>query len=272
MNSWARQEQGVMTGARIRRLMPSVLALFGLLSLTGCSDDTASLNITGVDYAGQGIGAYYVVDPTDDKNRGGGESIGPYSAGGIMCCYSVPKKWHEGLSVDVVVSYPLEGETGDEISASLAKRRAEGTLHETIHVEIPKYETPAKGTLWLQFLPDKQANVVVSNLSPDHKDFPGEVKGWPVPSDEYRTKLIDRELRLVKQRLERNRRNLNELEETPEETLNKFWGSFERTRTRDLGQYSDYEDPRFQDVVEDYLEKYIKDDRKRISDLEEGRP
>ncbi|MFC0269271.1 DUF3304 domain-containing protein [Kushneria aurantia] len=254
----------------MRHYLQRGLLLLWLLSLTACGDDRVDLNVTGVDYAGQGIRYYYVVDPSDNSNRGGGESIGPYSAGGIMCCYSVPQKWHEGLSVDVVVSYPLEGDTTDERSASLARREAEGKLNETIHVEIPEYETPAEGTLWVQFLPDKQARVVVSNLSPDHEDFPGEVKGWPVPSDEYRTKLIDRELRSVKQRLERNRRNLNELEETPEETLKKFWGSFERTRTRSLEQYSGYEDPRFQKMVKSYLEKYIKDDQKRIDDLEEA--
>ncbi|WP_280542745.1 DUF3304 domain-containing protein [Chromohalobacter sp. 11-W] len=193
------------------------LALLWLVSLTACGDDSVSLNITGVDYAGQGIGSYHVVDPSDEQNRGGGEPIGPYSAGGIMCCYEVPKEWHEGLSVDVVVRYPLEGDTTDERSESLARRRAEGTLHETIHVEIPKYDTPAQGTLWVQFLPDKKANVVVSKLSPDHKDFPGEVRGWPVPSKEYRNKIIKQRIEINDGDLRSFKKGVKEKDGTPEQ-------------------------------------------------------
>ncbi|KFF49895.1 hypothetical protein GY26_05495 [Gammaproteobacteria bacterium MFB021] len=243
------------------------LALLWLVSLTACSDDTASLNITGVDYAGQGIRYYYVVDPTDDKNRGGGESITPYSAGGIMCCYSVPKKWQEGLSVDVVVSYPLEGDTTDERSASLAKREAEGKLNETIHVEVPKYETPAKGTLWVQFLPDKQANVVVSNLSPDHKDFPGEVKGWPVPSDEYRKKIADREIKDASSRVAATKKDLDAIRAGDESVVKDYWRIRKKTAPDEIAKFSGWSDPRFLKYLEKSLEWYVERDEKNIEDL-----
>ena len=250
------------------------LSISLILGITGCGlgEETATLNVTGVDYAGNGIRAFAVVDPNDPKNRGGGMSITPYSAGGIQCCYQVPQEWHEGMKVNVVVQYPLEGDTTDERSANLTKRRAEGTVQQTIEVEIPEYDTPARGTLWVQFLPDKNASVVVSELDPPHADFPGEVKGWPEPSNDYRRKLIDRDLRLVRQRLGRNQEALDQLHKKPSKTRKTYWGVFERTRTRDLGQYSGPEDPQFHDLLYDYLTRYIESDKKEIRILEEARP
>ncbi|MCK0745081.1 DUF3304 domain-containing protein [Chromohalobacter nigrandesensis] len=248
------------------------LALLWLASLTACGDDSVSLNITGVDYAGQGIGSYHVVDPNDEQNRGGGESIGPYSAGGIMCCYEVPREWHEGVSVDVVVRYPLEGDTTDERSESLARRRAEGTLHETIHVEIPKYDTPAKGTLWVQFLPDKKANVVVSNLSPDHEDFPGEVKGWPVPSDEYRRKLIDREIKNVSSRLSRTEGRLSEVDKKNTHSLKKEWEIGQQVYPDKISEFNGWSDEEFIKYLKTRLRSAQKRDKNYLQKLREGRP
>ncbi|WP_110658259.1 DUF3304 domain-containing protein [Salinicola halimionae] len=212
----------------MRRYIRFLTGLVLLASLPACGsdNDTADLNITGVDYAGNGIGGFYVVDPNNEKNRGDGESLTPYSAGGTRCCYQVPKEWHEGLKVDVVVRYPLEGETGDEISASLAKRKAEGKLTETIHVDVPKYATPAKGTLWVQFLPDKKANVVVSELSPPHEKFPGKVKGWPVPTKEYKNKMIMRRVEINEGDLRSFEKAIQEGDGTPEQ-LERYKGHVE---------------------------------------------
>ncbi len=190
-----------------------------------------------------------------------------------MCCYSVPQKWHEGLSVDVVVSYPLEGDTTDERSESLARREAEGKLNETIHVDVPKYEMPASGTLWVQFLPDKKATVVVSDLSPTHDEFPGEVKGWPVPSEEYRGKLIDQKLALAQDRLERDQRDLIKFNRDPENTLNEYWNLFNRTRATDvLDRFSGANDPQFESFLEDYLKNNLESDENEIQMLQDARP
>ncbi|MBB5322580.1 DUF3304 domain-containing protein [Marinobacter oulmenensis] len=253
-----------------------IFAMVAILVLSGCgpseSGNAVTLNVTGVDYAGKGISAFAVEDPSNPENRGTGMSITPYSAGGIQCCYQVPEKWHEGMTVNVIVRYPLEGETTDERSANLAKRQAEGTVKHTISVNIPEYETPARGTLWVQFLPEKQAKVVVSDLDPPHEDFPGDVKGWPEPSDEYRRKIIDRDLQLVRERLGRNQEALDELSENPIETRKTYWGVFKRTRTKDLDQYSGPEDPQFHELLQNYLVRYIENDKKEIRILEEARP
>ncbi|WP_110687759.1 DUF3304 domain-containing protein [Salinicola aestuarinus] len=249
------------------------LVMLASLSACGSGDDTADLNVTGVDYAGSGIGGFYVIDPNNEKNRGNGESLTPYSAGGTRCCYQMPQEWHEGLKVDVVVRYPLEGETGDEISASLARRQAEGTLTETIHVDVPKYETPASGTLWVQFLPDKKANVVVSDLSPPHEDFPGEVKGWPVASDQYKSKVIDKKIAVVENRLERDRRGLTKFNHDRENALNEYWELFERVRAADvLDRFSGPGDSRFESFLEGYLKSNLESDEHEMQVLKDARP
>lgn len=202
----------------IRSRYIGVILLMAFLS--GCASlgksNDVSLNITGVDYAGTGMDAYQVKDPDNPKNRGGGFSIRPYSADGVQCCYTVPKEWHPGLKATVLLRYPLEGETGDEISASLAKRQAEGTLVETYQVEIPRYTTPAKGTLWVQFLPNKHVSLVVSDLDPSHKDFPGKVKGWPVPSVEYINSKIMQKIDLNNGEIKVYEKAIKEHDGTPE--------------------------------------------------------
>lgn len=261
-------------------MLKNGLKFFGvvvfILWLSGCThsgkDDKVSLNITGVDYAGTGIDVYDVEDPKNPKNHGGGFSITPYSADGIQCCFTVPKEWHPGLKVNVLIRYPLEGETGDEISASLVKRQAEGTLVDTVPAEIPKYKTPARGTLWVQFMPNKKVKLVVSDLDPSHKDFPGEVKGWPVPSDEYRRKLIDQKIHEINSRIELNSEGLTDLNKSPKKTLEMFWRIFKKTNSLNESEFSGPYDEKFKKHVENYLREYIKNDKIRLEKLKEIRP
>lgn len=261
-------------------MLKNGLKFFGvvvfILWLSGCTnsgkDDKVSLNITGVDYAGTGIDVYDVEDPKNPKNHGGGFSITPYSADGIQCCFTVPKEWHPGLKVNVLIRYPLEGETGDEISASLAKRQAEGTLVDTVPAEIPKYKTPARGTLWVQFMPNKKVKLVVSDLDPSHKDFPGEVKGWPVPSDEYRRKLIDARMQESEERLERSKALLDAVNSGDKSVLKDDWDFYKDYSPEKISNFSSYLDPDFKSFFIKNLHWRIKEDEKTITDLKRVRP
>jgi len=245
-----------------------------LAGLAGCTPggDTAPLNITGVDYAGRGIDAFAVVDPDDPDNRGGGMSITPYSAGGVQCCYQLPEEWHEGMTVNVIVRYPLEGDTGDEISASYAKRKAEGTLKHNIQVTVPEYNTPARGTLWVQFLPENKASVVVSNLDPSHPDFPGEMKGWPEPSDEYRAKMIDREIKDISSRVSRTADSLEKIKRGDEAVIKQYWDIRQDTAPKDIAGFSGWDDPEFKKYLEDTLEWYVTRGRADLDKLRELKP
>jgi len=249
-----------------------VMATVLVLSGCGLGEDTVALNVTGVDYAGKGIKAFTVEDPDDPKNHGGGFSITPYSAGGIQCCYQVPEEWHEGMKVEVVVQYPLEGETGDEISASYAKRKAAGTLEHTIEVEIPEYKTPARGTLWVQFLPDKQAKVVISDLDPPHEDFPGDVKGWPEPSGEYRIKLINSKIKVSAERLSRSMQYLKQVQANDTHELEQHWRIYNEISAEKLSDYHGSDDPKFKAFLVRKFKERIRADKQTIRQLEEIKP
>lgn len=245
-----------------------------LAGLAGCNlgEDTATLNITGVDYAGRGIGAFAVVDPDDPDNRGGGMSITPYSAGGVQCCYELPEEWHEGMTVNVVVRYPLVGDTTDERSANLAKRQAEGTVNQTIQVDVPEYNTPARGTLWVQFLPEKKASVVISDLDPSHPDFPGKVKGWPEPSDEYRIKLINSKIKESAERLFRSTQSLKQIQANDTDKLEQLWHIYNDIPPENISDYHGSDDPKFKDFVVRNLKERIRADKQTIRQLEEIKP
>ncbi|MBE2167842.1 MULTISPECIES: DUF3304 domain-containing protein [unclassified Cobetia] len=229
-----------------------VLSLGILFSLSACGQesDTVELNITGADYAGTGIRAFRVKNPDVPDAYGDGGSMAPYGGGGIRCCYQVPKQWHEGLTAEIEVYYPLKGKNGDEMVEDLKKREAAGNVTETFNVSVPKYQTPAAGTLWVQFMPDKEIKVVVSDLSPDHEDFPGDVKGWPVPSDEYRISLIDRDLKLEKGDLKLFIDSLDEWTNEPSgESLRAAWVSYEKHFKDKIKSINGYKDPRFLELL-----------------------
>lgn len=249
-----------------------VLSLGILFSLTACGQesDTVELNITGADYAGTGIRAFRVKNPDVPDAYGDGGSMAPYGGGGIRCCYQVPKQWHEGLTAEIEVYYPLKGKNGDEMSADLTKREATDNVTETFNVPVPKYQAPAEGTLWVQFMPDKKIKVVVSDLSPDHEDFPGDVKGWPVPSDEYRISLIDRDIKLAEDDLQFSINRLKEWTNEPtDEALKSLWDTYKKHLKEEVEGFDGYKDPHFLSDLIRKSKRNIAAEKRKIKKLKE---
>ncbi|MDA5565478.1 DUF3304 domain-containing protein, partial [Cobetia sp. MMG027] len=195
-------------------------------------------------------------------------SMAPYGAGGIRCCYEVPKQWHEGLMVEVETYYPLVGDTIEERSEDLGQREATGTVTEKVKVPVPEYQAPAEGTLWVQFMPDKNIKVVVSELSPEHENFPGDVKGWPVPSDEYRISLIDRDIGLAEDDLKLSISRLKEWTNEPtDEALKSSWDAYKKYFKKELKDFSGYKDPRFLSYLIKESKINLSNERKKIRKL-----
>ncbi|WP_445619157.1 DUF3304 domain-containing protein [Kushneria sp. Sum13] len=173
---------------------PLIALLLTLLPLAACNEGSdrnrVGVGVSGVNYTDQEFAAYGVREPGADKSSAGGESLGPYRAGGVMCCYNLPKEWHEGLQVELVIRRANQGETYEERAQDYKRRKESGTLNEHIKVDVPHYKNADNAMLWVEMLPDDQYKVVVSDVDPSHEDWPGDIKGWPVPSDEYRDKLI----------------------------------------------------------------------------------
>ncbi|MGZ8295076.1 MAG: DUF3304 domain-containing protein, partial [Telluria sp.] len=165
----------MFSSLQIRRLPLGACVLSACL-LAGCEKAEVDVSLHGVNYGGDAF-SYYVTDPTKPKTSGaGGELIEPFAAGGTTCCFTLPKKWRPGIKVEVRTTHWLP-------------QKPDGSLPEVkqIHlVDVPVYANDSPGELWVLRAADGTLAVISSDLQPDHPNWPGKLKGWPIPSLEYR--------------------------------------------------------------------------------------
>ncbi|QJD93557.1 DUF3304 domain-containing protein [Duganella dendranthematis] len=127
-------------------------------------------SVRSINYSGKEV-ALSVVDPLNRLNHGGGDSLNPYSMGGTICCFGIPPEWHPGYQV--IVEYNLYPDQ---------------TWHKQL-VDVPPYPEGIAGDIWLTMHEDGRAEAVVSNFGPTRPEWPGRVKGSPVPSESYIAKV-----------------------------------------------------------------------------------
>ncbi|MFK3737215.1 DUF3304 domain-containing protein [Massilia sp. TN1-12] len=181
----------------------------GALSASGKG---VSVSVHGVNYTANPF-TFVVVDPSDESNIGGGEHIGPFSAGGIMCCFTLPKKWKAGMKVQVRSTHWLPKNDKGELPEV-----------ETVYtVDVPPYANGKVGELWVLRTSDGGIEVVSTDLQPDHPQWPGKVKGWPVPSKEYVRERWALQAELAKEAVETYRRLIGKLEQAPEAARKDAW-------------------------------------------------
>lgn len=152
------------------------------LLLAGCSKtteptkqaqtNTISVNVHGVNYTAEPF-RYVLTDPAD-SSVGAAEHIGPFSGGGIMCCFTLPKQWRPGIRVTVQSTHWLPKTDRGELPQ----------VEKLYTVDVPAYPEGA-GELWILRTTEGEIELVISNVEPDHSKWPGKVKGWPEPSLAY---------------------------------------------------------------------------------------
>ncbi|MED5594405.1 DUF3304 domain-containing protein [Janthinobacterium sp. P210006] len=125
-------------------------------------------SIQALNYSSREVDYIAVENPGNTNSGGGGDSIRPYGQGGSICCFSVPEKWHADLKV--VVVYQLSPDP---------------TFHRET-VSIPPYPDGKGGDIWLIVYEDGSVGAVVSLYGPSRPEWPGKIKGYPVPTKEYR--------------------------------------------------------------------------------------
>jgi len=174
--------------------------------------DTVPVNVHGVNYTADSF-RYVVVDPKDESNRVGGEHIEPFAGSGIMCCFILPKKWGAGLKVNVRSTHSfIEG--------------SERTLREVERVytvEVPRYPDGKVAELWVLRTADGGIELVSSNVEPGHPQWPGKVKGWPVPSLEYQRERWELYRKIAVENVKLHRKLLDDLRMNSGERLRKSW-------------------------------------------------
>ena len=162
------------------RIIALLVSLSGLIS--GCAplaEPMVPVPVSGINYTDKGF-SYIFEDPNNGKIDAGGEDVSPYGAGGTMCCYPLPAKWHAGITVKIKL-YDDHGDFARDVLA-----------------EVGPYPDGKAGQLWAALYPDGSVEAISSNFDPPHANWPGKIKGWPRPSIAYQRKLWQREVEEVK--------------------------------------------------------------------------
>ncbi|QAU35319.1 DUF3304 domain-containing protein [Janthinobacterium sp. 17J80-10] len=155
-------------------LQRAFLAVVVMMFMTACvppaeasKDERVGAGVKAINYSGKEIEYIAVERPGEPDSGGGGESLNPYSTGGTVCCFGIPKKWHPKLQVVVKYRFYPEKE-----------------LHKHL-VSVPPYAAGEAGDIWLIVYEDKSVEAVVSDYLPTRPEWPGKIKGYPVASREY---------------------------------------------------------------------------------------
>jgi hypothetical protein len=248
--------KSLMVGVRT-----SIAALLLLPILSACAKSDVPVSIHGVNYSGE-IFRYFVVDPNDEKNNGGGETIDPYGAGGTMCCFSLPKKWRPGIKVQINATHWVSNKTDDRLQE----------VSETKIVEVPNYLNGKPGELWVLRGEKGDLSLISSDYQPDHVKWPGKIKGWPIPSVEYRRVrwqvYMDHELSGVRT----FEKALADIKESPQMVAQEEWQLSKKYDPKSLALYTGPEDPRYIESLKKNYQDGLVRSRKNVEDLRRERP
>jgi hypothetical protein len=250
----------------IHRLLLSILPVL----LTACavftpstatSSNGVSVSLHGVNYTGESF-QYVVGDPKDPSNSGGGENISPFSAGGTMCCYQLPKRWAPGIQVQVQATYWTEN--GPE------KKLEEITQ---VHmVELPRFPDREVGALWVLRTKEGAIELVFSNVQPDHPDWPGRVKGWPEPSLEYRRERWELYRHSAQGDVDNYRDLLSDLQTKSKKDLRESWELHKKYNREEVSGFSGPEDPAYSVYLKKRYVKGLRHSELKLQQILKAKP
>lgn len=222
---------------------------------------TVDVSVHGVDYSGSDF-SYYIAPENDAGKTGTGELINAYSAGGTVCCVSLPKKWQPGLKLQVRTTHWLPKVPNEPLPE----------IKDVAMVDIPQYSSGRPGEIWVLRTTEGKIDIVVSNLQPDHPDWPGAVKGWPVPSAEYRRKRWNLYKKIEDDNVDLFATALRELTNSPLEQAKQTWEfAIENDRESIVG-FSGPDDPRYIESLKKRYKDGLLRSEQSLRRLMEARP
>jgi hypothetical protein len=246
---------------RRKLLSASFVCLLSAPILTACAKSPAPVSVHGVNYSGETF-SYVVTDPQNAKNTAGGELIEPYAAGGTMCCYELPKKWRPGLKISIQSTHWV-GKLDDNTLRDVA----------TTHlVEIPRYSDGKLGELWVLRAQNGSMSVISSDFQPDHPKWPGQVKGWPVPSLEHQRTRWNKYINYEKQGVSLYQKLLSELSSSPEARASAAWDFALKHDADSLKGFAGPEDEKYRESLRRDYEEGLVDAQGKLQKLEIRRP
>jgi hypothetical protein len=243
----------------LRRLFCACILSAPLLA--ACAKSTLPVSIHGVNYSAEPF-SFVLQDPADPTNKGDGELVDSYAAGGTTCCYVLPKKWQPGMKVSILSMHWL-GKSADHSMHDVAR------VHS---VEIPRYADGKPGELWVLRAEDGTVDIVSSDFQPDHPEWPGKVKGWPVPSLEYQRERWNIEIEHQKFFLDAYEQLLAKFKASPNEAAEQEWNSALKYEKNSLAGYSGSTDIEFRKKVQQDNESGLERARARLRQIQQERP
>ncbi|PLC02182.1 hypothetical protein CY658_26835 [Variovorax sp. RO1] len=252
-----------VAGLRRNWLFPFVL--LASLAIGGCAlghAETVPASVSGVNYTDQDI-RYRLFDPKDPKQTVvASEEIGPFAAGGVICCYNVPKTWAPGIQVGVILQ-------------SFDNQAKRYRPRQTFIVDLPPYDKSGKaGDVWFINYPDGTVGVLSTAYRPNGDEWPGKIKGWPKPSLAFQMELWERDMKLARQALEADQRAMDEFRKDSKKYLKETWDQFENEpafRSK-LEPFSGPDDPVFFADRKAALEKLVAWDLEKVDRLMKIKP
>ncbi|CAN7690504.1 DUF3304 domain-containing protein [Pseudoduganella sp. LjRoot289] len=241
-----------------RALLVCLLATPAVFAL---AKSTISVSVHGVNYSNETF-SFSVEDPNDNKGPSAGELVDRFAAGGTVCCYDLPKEWQPGIKIKVNSVHWLK-ETAD-------KKLPE--VKQVFVVEVPPYVDGKPGELWVLRQPDGTVDVVSSDYQPNHEKWPGKVKGWPVPSLEYRRERWALFLSLAESDVRSSKQALSNLAENPEKYSGVAWALGEKYRRKDIARFSGPTDPNFIRWLQESYEANLSAGEAKVKTLREAKP
>ena len=235
-----------------------VTAMLATVSLvTACSTVPRSASKTGVDISGVNYSdmpiTYIVSDPKDSHSIGA-EPLDPFAAGGSMCCFRLPATWQPGIKVKVEILDTNRHPYKEEI------------------LDVPPYVDGKPGRLWAVLYQDGSVEVLSSDYGPPHEKWPGKVKGWPVPTVEYRRKLWERDLEHLKHSVHAAESLIKELRDDPETSLKSRWNHDKQYGWKKIEPFSGPDDPAYKIFIEKRNDEFLRSAREDLEYFTKNKP
>lgn len=244
----------ISTGGLIQ---PRLTCLLMVAALAACEKSTVDVSLHGVNYSNETFTSYVKDPDARDGTGAGGELIDRFAAGGTTCCATLPGKWRPGIKLQVNTTHWL-------------KKRPDGELPEIKEshlVEVPPYVDGKPGELWVLRAADGSIGVVSSDFQPDHPKWPGKVKGWPVPSLEYRRERWEIIRNYEQQGLDLYISLLKKLEEDPQAEAREAWEYAQKNERSTVESFSGPDDPKYVMRLKSEYETGLEHSRQRVKEI-----
>ncbi len=178
-----------------------------------------------------------------------------------MCCFVLPKRWKPGIRVNVQSTHWLPKTDKGDLPE----------IEEIYNVELPNYPEGG-GELWVLRTADGTIELVISNVEPDHPQWPGKVKGWPEPSLAYQRKRWELYRELAAYNVDLYRESLDHLKTYTQAHLQNAWDLQKEHQPDSIKQFSGPNDPAYAEYKKNSYVEGLQRSEKKLAQLMKEKP